>query len=134
MAKRARPTHTPDAANPPLAAPGGTKRLKRLERELGDLRASETKYLRQLENVRARSAAVAAQIAALQPMGTVAADEAPLLTAGPIGYCLREKRAVTIRGPVPTTFANGRSGVSGTCPSCGARVTALVRAGAATPA
>jgi hypothetical protein len=41
-------------------------------------------------------------------------------------YCRREKRRVQMVDPRPVVTANGRSALSGTCPSCGASLYKLV--------
>jgi hypothetical protein len=101
--------------------------VKRLERELAKLEATEARRLERLEKVRARAADVRARLAALGATDAVAgraagSDASP---AGPFGYCMREKRRVQISGPEPVTLSNGRAAVAGTCSTCGARIVAL---------
>lgn len=104
------------------------KQVKRLERELIELRATEAKRRKQLGEVLARAAEVQGQLAALQAVVADAA-RAPGSAAtrsGPVGYCMREKRPVQIRDPKPVTLSNGRSAIAGICLNCGARVMVLV--------
>src|SRR5450756_1091435 len=102
MAKRSRPTDRPtDTGTTPKDRGGARKRLKRLERELAELGAIEAKRLEQLTGVRARAADVRTKLVALRAkdaeapgtLGSVA------VAAGPTGYCMREKRRVTISDP-----------------------------------
>ncbi len=132
MAKRSRPTDPPiEAGTPPEDGARVRKRVKRLERELTKLAATEARRLEQLEEVRARAADVRARLTALGSDAvagrTVGSDPSP---AGPFGYCMREKRRVQISGPEPVTLSNGRAAVAGTCSTCGARVVALSARGA----
>lgn len=108
------------------------KRVKRLERELTRLAATEARRLEQVERIRARAADVRGRLTALGATdavagGTAGSDPSP---AGPFGYCMREKRRVQISGPEPVTLSNGRAAVAGTCSTCGARVVALSARGA----
>jgi hypothetical protein len=54
------------------------------------------------------------------PVGV--ADAAGAAIAGPRGYCLRERRSVELTGAKPVVMRNGRAGIEGTCPGCGARI------------
>jgi Domain of unknown function (DUF5679) len=127
MPKRSRPTD-PSVETSTSSEAGGRarKRLRRLERELVDLAATEARRLEQLTRVRARAADVRGRLAALRVPGSNAA------TAGPFGYCMREKRRVQISHPQPVTLSNGRRAIAGTCPTCGARVTVLAALAAPT--
>ncbi|MHB8459844.1 MAG: DUF5679 domain-containing protein [Candidatus Limnocylindrales bacterium] len=128
MAKRSRPTDPPiEAGTPPADGDKAHKRLKRLERELAELGATEARRLEQLKEVRARAADVRTRFTALRTMDAAAGRSAdPAATpAGPIGYCLREKRPVEISDPEPVTLSNGRTAIAGTCSTCGARIVAL---------
>jgi len=110
----------------PTPAVGGTpkgleRQLRRLGRGLAAAQKLEAKRARQLEKARRRGAAFQATIIALQ--GT--SDET--VAAGPQAYCMREKRTVVMADPVAMVMRNGRHAVSGTCPSCGARVVTTAR-------
>jgi len=100
------------------------KRLKRLERDLAERQATETKRRQQLEEARTATVAVRRELAALRAELGVTTP-APALADGPIGYCMREKRAVQISAPTPVTLSNGRAAIAGVCPTCGARVMVL---------
>jgi hypothetical protein len=121
---------------------GAKGKVRRLERRLAAVRELEEKRRRQaakardreaprdliakrerqLDKAQRRGAAIQAEIASLE--GAPAADAAASTGAveGPRGYCLREKRTVTILGPEPIVMRNGRTATAGTCPSCGARI------------
>jgi hypothetical protein len=94
-------------------------------------RELQSKRLRQLEKARTRSAALEAELASLganlaEESATVAEQPETVEAAtanGPKAYCLREKLMVTMADPAPFVMRNGRAGTSGTCPSCGVRVT-----------
>lgn len=135
MAKRSRSTDHPLETDVPSGnGKGARKRLKRLERELANLRATEAKRREQLTEVRARAADVRTRLAALR---TVVAETARMpgsdvADTGPIGYCLRDKRQVQISEPRPVTLSNGRSAIAGPCSICGARVMVLTTRPAAT--
>jgi Domain of unknown function (DUF5679) len=126
MVKRMRPASTPtETGSTPQDGGGARKRLKRLEREVAELGVTEAKRLEQLKDVRARAAAVRATLAALRAKDpgaprTPGSDASP---AGPTGYCMRERRRVTISDPKSVTLSNGRTGIAGTCSTCGVRVT-----------
>jgi Domain of unknown function (DUF5679) len=125
------------------AAPAGRavdRQLARLAKGLARLEREEAKRSRQLDEVRAAQAVIRARIADLQ--GALSAAAAPLeepavpdgQPAGPDGpqaYCMREKRKVAIAGPELVVLGNGRHAYAGSCPDCGARVIAIVRAGPA---
>jgi hypothetical protein len=128
MAKKSRPTVAPaDAAKPTKDRGGARKELKRLERNLADLIATEAKHRKQLEEVRAMAADARSRLIALRTEVTAAgrAAGADGSVAGPVGYCMREKRSVEISHPEPVTLSNGRTAIAGTCPTCGARVMAF---------
>ncbi len=107
------------------AAGGPSKELERQLRKLGRgleaTRKLEAKRARQLDKVHRRAQALQATIAALRP------SAGPAATAGPQAYCMREKRTVAMADPVAIVMRNGRNGLSGTCPSCGARVVTTAR-------
>lgn len=121
------------------------RRVRRLERRLTAIRELEAKRrrqaakardrvgardlqakrMRQLEEARNRSAALEAELAALATAAPAEAATEPATepAPGPVAYCLREKQKVSMVDPAPILMRNGRSGITGTCPSCGARVT-----------
>jgi len=104
-------------------APKGLERqLRRLGRDLATTRKLEAKRTRQLDEARRRGGAVQATITALRG----ASEEK--VSAGPQAYCMREKRTVVMADPVAMIMRNGRDALSGTCPSCGARVVTIGRA------
>ena len=128
MAKRSRPTDLPiEAGVPPENVGKARKRLKGLERELAELRATEAKRIEQLKDVRARAVDVRIRLTALRAIVALTTGEpgSDVAGAGPIGYCMREKRPVQISDPKPLTLSNGRSAIAGTCSICGARVMVL---------
>ena len=117
--------------------------MRRLERRLAAVRELEAKRRRQaakaregeaprdlvakrerqLDKAQRHGAAIQAEIASLE--GAAPAADAAASTGaveGPRGYCLREKRTVTIANPEPIVMRNGRTATAGTCPSCGARI------------
>jgi hypothetical protein len=126
------------------------RRIRKLERRLAAARDLEqkrraqavkqdgdghrklaAKRRRQLEKAQGKSAAIEAELASLggatpaavpgaAPGAATAATAA--VPDGPQGYCLRERRTVTIANPQPFVMRNGRTATAGTCPSCGARV------------
>lgn len=126
MAKRTRPSNP---ATEPNAAPeaGGGKRRKRLERELAKLGATETRRLAGLKKLQERAATIRRELAEVQarPAGVAGKPGFDASLAGPTGYCMRERRRVTIGEPVSRTLANGRAAIVGACSSCGVRVTVL---------
>lgn len=105
-------------------------------------RELQDKRLRQLEKARTRSAALEAELAKIGaapvegtlivagepetdgvPAAAAQPEAAEVAPSGPNAYCLREKRTIAMVDPAPFVMRNGRTGTSGTCPSCGARVT-----------
>lgn len=117
-------------------------RIRRLERRLAAVRELEAKRDRQLARARDRGYAhkeakrlrqlekAGRQRAALQSeLVTLGASAEPGQAGGVApdvvvrAYCLREKRTVEVLDPTPIVMRNGRSGMSGTCASCGSRVT-----------
>ena len=128
MAKRTRQSDPePKTVRAPAAGDGRQKRRKRLERDLAKAVAIETQRMAQLEKIRAQAAGLRAKLAALDTPGeagpTRVASDSPL--PGPTGYCMHERRRVTVEDFTTRTLANGRTSVSGTCSSCGGRVVAL---------
>jgi len=135
MARKDRP-----ASKAAGAAEGRSKRRAKLERRLARLVALEVKRIRQLEDAQARLDAVRAAMAALEagpaaevPAPPDAPAPAPAEAAAalgesvaPEGFCMREKRKVTIAGGQLIALKNGRQAYAGVCPSCGARVLAIV--------
>lgn len=124
MAKSTRPS---DPTTEPSVAPetGGGKRRKRLERELAKLGATETRRLARLKILQERAATIRRELAEGQarPAGASGKPGFDASLAGPTGYCMRERRRVTISDPVSRTLANGRAAIVGACSSCGVRVT-----------
>ena len=113
------------------------RRAQAVKQEGDGHRKLAAKRRRQLEKAQGKSAAIEAELASLggaAPAVTAAAPAAaaPVLATaatptaaapgGLQGYCLREKRTVTIANPQPFVMRNGRTATAGTCPSCGARV------------
>jgi len=97
------------------------RQLRKLGRGLETTQKLEAKRARQLDKLHRRGQAIQATINALRGPGD------PLVTAGPKAYCMREKRTVAMADPVAMVMRNGRDGLSGTCPSCGARVITTAR-------
>jgi Domain of unknown function (DUF5679) len=100
-------------------------------RDRGVARDLQSKRMRQLDKALRRSAALGARLAMLSSSvrlslasdGPAPAAAAALVpAAGPMAYCLRERRSVAIADPSPIVMRNGRTGVAGTCPGCGARL------------
>jgi len=125
---------TKSVADPPDTAIGGTRdgrRARRLERRVAKARDLEVKRARQLEKARERRADLEGRLATLRQASapTAAAPKGP--TVGPTAYCLRERRSVAMVDPAPIVMRNGRSGLAGTCPSCGARVVTTSKAAVA---
>ncbi len=93
----------------------------------------QARRLRQLEKARDRRAALELELRALVVPAAAAAVVAAAPTpdpaqvaaspGGPQAYCLREKQKVVMVDPAPIVMRNGRPGTSGTCPSCGSRLT-----------
>lgn len=128
MAKRSRPKNPiGEAVASPKEGGQARKRLQRLDGELAELRALEAKRVDQLKTIRATAADVRSQIADLRAVVANAArgPGSDAVSAGPMGYCLRDKRQVEIGDPMPVTLSNGRRAIAGTCPLCDARVTVL---------
>jgi hypothetical protein len=135
MAKRSRPTDQPAKGSGTADdARDARKRLKQLEKELGELQATEAKRREQLNEVRASAADVRTRLAAQWAIITELTGSGPVAAEGPIGFCMREKRPVQISDPRPVTLSNGRAALAGTCPVCGARVIVLSSRSAATSA
>ena len=38
------------------------------------------------------------------------------------GYCLKDKKKVEMKDPVPITMKNGKPATVGTCPFCGTKI------------
>jgi hypothetical protein len=132
--------------------PRTRRTLRRLERELAESRDKVARRTRKVEQAHAedaprevasrreqklararrRAAALEARIASLRPTRAVASGEAALdgasaavavaVTGEVRGYCLRDRMTVVIADPRFVPMRNGRNGVAGTCPACGARV------------
>jgi hypothetical protein len=101
------------------------KRARQAERarERPAARDLEVKRRRQLDKARRRAAELESKIAGLQN-GGVAAEGPPR----PSAWCLRERQSVEMIDPAPIAMRNGRSGLAGKCPSCGARLVRPVAA------
>lgn len=128
MAKRTNPS-VPPAKPVPAQGASGQKQRRRLERELAELEADEAKRLEQLERLRSRAGAVRTKLATLVPeeAGSPRTPEPEPSASGPTGYCMHERRRVTISAPTSRTLSNGRTALVGACSSCGGRVTVLAR-------
>jgi hypothetical protein len=120
--------------------------LKRLQRRLADAARTEAKRVRKLERARWRRQRLESEVDDARAASSVGPDEAapkakakaaPAPKAAPVdpatskgqaveAYCRREKRRVQMVDPRPVVTANGRSALSGTCPSCGASLYKLV--------
>ncbi len=127
---------------------GLRKHLKRLQRQLADAARTEARRVRKLERARWRRQRLESEVDDARTASTVGPDEAaskskskpkaaPAPKAAPVdpatskgqaveAYCRREKRRVQMVDPRPVVTANGRSALSGTCPSCGASLHKLV--------
>jgi hypothetical protein len=125
---------------------GLRKHLKRLQRRLADAARTEAKRVRKLERARWRRQRLESEVDDARTAASVGPDEAapapkakaaPAPKAAPVdpatskgqaveAYCRREKRRVQMVDPRPVVTANGRSALSGTCPSCGASLYKLV--------
>ena len=125
---------------------GLRKHLKRLQRRLADAARTEAKRVRKLERARWRRQRLESEVDDARAASSVGPDEAapkakakaaPAPKAAPVdpatskgqaveAYCRREKRRVQMVDPRPVVTANGRSALSGTCPSCGASLYKLV--------
>jgi|BarGraNGADG00212_1021973.scaffolds.fasta_scaffold03882_4 hypothetical protein len=123
MAKKKNVQSTPAVAGTPK---GLERKLRRLGKGLATTQELEAKRTRQLDKARQRGATLQAAIMTLRG----ASDE--MVATGPQAYCMREKRSVVIANPVAIVMRNGRSALSGTCPSCGVRVVTTAR-GAVAP-
>jgi hypothetical protein len=108
------------------------KRRHRLDRarRRGVPRSTQARRRRKLDRVLERSVALAARIEqlraqAMAPAPAEAETDDPVvrpLGAGPRAYCLRERRAIVMADVRETVMRDGRRGLAGTCPACGARV------------
>ena len=136
MAKQRRQAAGEKAPAGRVADRGTQRRLARLEKRLARLASEEAKRARQLAEARASIDVVRERIAALG--GGTAAEAAIVPPAAsvdetvagaadaPQAYCMREKRKVAIADAELVVLRNGRRAYAGTCPSCGARVIAIV--------
>ncbi len=104
------------------------RQLRRLERQLADVRAVEARRARQLDKARARRLALEGLVAELLAAGHAADQEPTGPEPGPRAYCMRERRTVLMVDPEAVVMRNGRAALAGTCPSCGARVVTTARA------
>ena len=120
MAKQRRQAAGEKAPAGRVADRGTQRRLARLEKRLARLASEEAKRARQLAEARASIDVVRERIAALGGGTAAGAADAPQ------AYCMREKRKVAIADAELVVLRNGRRAYAGTCPSCGARVIAIV--------
>jgi hypothetical protein len=114
------------------AGSASARRLRKLELRLASAREIEAKRTRQAEKAHARGSARDVELKRRRQLdkarGRAAEIEAELASLrdaalpGPSAYCLRERRTVDMVAPATITMRNGRAGIAGTCPSCGARV------------
>lgn len=126
---RGRAKRRPELGHPPAERSarrqrGERKRLRRAEARLASARDREKKRARQLEKARVRVKKLEAGVAALR----TTADPNGAREVAVQAFCLREKQLVAIVRPVPIVLRNGRGAISGSCPSCGARVVSMARA------
>jgi uncharacterized protein DUF5679 len=113
------------------------RQVRRLERRLAAIRELESKRRRQAAEARDRSGARSLQAKRQRQLdkahrrsevleaelATLTTSPAPAAAADvPYAYCLREKQRVQIAQPTAIVMRNGRPGVAGTCPGCGARL------------
>jgi len=127
------------------------KRARKLERarRRGAPHAVKAARRRKLRKARARGDAIErklahAQVSALAdvPVASVDVSAEPTDAQAPAGvfpepvteaegrraYCLRERKTILMVEPRQTVMRNGRPALTGSCPSCGARVTRPIRA------
>jgi Domain of unknown function (DUF5679) len=96
----------------------------------GAPRSTQARRRRKLDRVLERSVALAARIERLRAQAAAPAppeietDDPVALpaAAGPRAYCLRERRTIVMTDVRETVMRDGRRGLAGTCPGCGARV------------
>jgi hypothetical protein len=48
--------------------------------------------------------------------------EVPDIAPSVEGYCMKERKKVTIANPEPASSKDGRAAVRGTCPDCGSKI------------
>jgi hypothetical protein len=103
------------------------RRVARLRRRLDRLTAQETRRGRKLARTQERRHAVEAKLRDLQPAPPVEVTTPGGSTTGVAvaGYCLRERRRVTIVDATPVVLRNGRAAMAGTCPECGVRIVSM---------
>ncbi len=51
-----------------------------------------------------------------------------------MGYCVKDRKMVEMKGAHEITMKNGRKAMQGTCPTCGTKVTRIMGGGASTSA
>jgi len=95
------------------------KRTRKVDeaREAGAPRREQRRRAQRLDKARRRGEALAARLATLDPAPPA------VVAPGVRSYCLRDRMTVVIVDPVPTVMRNGRPAMTGTCPSCGGRLT-----------
>lgn len=116
----------------PAAEPStGSRRRRRLERQLAKVRDLEERRARQLDEARVRRADLETRLAGLGPhvedQPEIDGSATSVASGEPQAYCLREHLLVVIADPQPIVMRNGRSALAGTCPSCGAKVVTTSR-------
>ena len=94
------------------------RKRRSIEAAIGATDRVVAKRRAQLEAAVGKRAALSAKLARLDVSDDL---------AGPVAYCIKERRRVQIGGPHAIVLANGRPAIAGTCPSCGSK---LVRIGA----
>jgi hypothetical protein len=53
-----------------------------------------------------------------EPVAQAPAAQEPVVE----GYCVKERKKVTIKDPVQTTMKNGKPAIRGVCPDCGTKI------------
>lgn len=94
------------------------RKRQSIEAAIGATDRVVAKRRAQLEAAMGKRAELSAKLARL---------DVPDGLAGPVAYCIKERRRVQIGGAHAIVLANGRPAIAGTCPSCGSK---LVRIGA----
>lgn len=96
------------------------RKQARLEAKLAAAERLIAKRTRQLGSASDRRASLAARLA----RRSASTGDG----AGPMAYCLKDRRQVVIGGAQSVVLSSGRPAVAGTCPSCGSRVVRFVPA------
>lgn len=107
------------------------RQVARLERRLDELIAQEARRSRKLSRTQERVRAIQERLTVLHGASATEDDppggDPPAARPSVAGYCLRERRRVTLVDAMPVTLRNGRSALAGTCPDCGARIVSMAR-------